>query len=295
MRSFLRRYLTGKLLFLFSCVCYLVTQPRVACAQKTTNQSRTLLEVSSGFYMVEKNATVDLDSSLSITSHHFRLSRASVITEGMDDISAGRDCQWMDKGGIDSIKKMLAKPNDKSAQARLSLLLGAYYAFYPGLRTKYVDSGIFYLKYAKEICDVLQKSQWSSQCAILLGKCYFKRNDVLTGKKWFQLVDNQTGIAPALKAKSLNYQGMYCPFLATTTGYRLDCLNKALHIYKQLADTGNQINTLMNTAYLSFANQNIKDAEDAANASLSLQQLNHFNYSHYTYDLLAYLANRQIE
>ncbi|WDF81425.1 sensor histidine kinase [Mucilaginibacter sp. KACC 22773] len=247
--------------------------------------------MSSGYYTVAKNATVDLDSSLSITSKSFRLSRVPVIAEGIEPVYSLKNCGWMDNGNVDSVKKSLGRIKNKNDKARLSLLLGAYYAFYPGFRTKYIDSGIFFLSFSKSICDELNKPQWSSQCAILLGKCYYKRNDIAAGKKWFQWVADQKNVDPALQAKSFNYQGMYCPFLANTTGYRLECLSKALHLYQQLADTANQINTLMNTAYLSFANQKVNDALSAANASLYLQKAYHFANSQYTYDLLAYLMD----
>jgi len=250
----------------------------------------TLLQVSSGFYTVEKNATVDLDSSLLITSQWHKLSRVPVIAEGIDDHYTSTNCRWMDKNNSGSVRKKLADLKGAD-QARLSLLIGAYYAFHPGFATKYIDSGIFYLTLAKKMCDNLHLVAWSLQCSCLLGKCYFKRNDIPTGTKWFKIItDNANQISEQdIIAKAWNYEGMYCPFLANTTSFRIDCLRKALTIYKSLNDNGNQINTLMNIAYLSFANRQIKDSEEAAMASLALQKALHFTYNQYTYDLLAYL------
>jgi two-component system, sensor histidine kinase PdtaS len=274
---------------------FLVTVlPFISFAQNSVSKkdyNKTLLQVSSGFYTVEKNATVDLDSSLLITSLSHRLSRVCVITEEIDDNYAAVNCRWMDKNNTDSVRKRLTKIKGAD-QARLSLLIGAYYAFHPGFEKKYIDSGIFYLTLAKKMCDNLHLVPWSLQCSCLLGKCYFKRNDIPTGTKWFKIItDNANQISEQyIIAKAWNYEGMYCPFLANTTTFRIDCLRKALAIYKNLNDGSNQINTLMNIAYLSFANRQIKDAEDAATTSLALQKLIHFTYNQYSYDLLAYFA-----
>ena len=275
-------------------ICGVCLSPGSVQCQNLKTQTyydRTLLQVSSGFYTVEKNATVDLDSSLLITSQWHRISRVPVITEGIDGSYTAQNCRWMDKNNTDSVRKKLAKLKGTD-QARLALLIGAYYAFHPAFETKYIDSSIFYLTLAKKMCSNLHLSEWSLQCSCLLGKCYFKRNDISAGKIWFKTITDHTKEIADQKivAKAWNYEGMYCPFLANTTNFRLDCLRKALASYKDLKDTSNQANTLMNIAYLSFANRQIRDAEDAANASLSLQKAMHFTYTQYTYDLLAYLA-----
>lgn len=260
-------------------------------ALSKADYSKTLLQVSSGFYTVEKNATVDLDSSLFITSKWHKLSRVPVITEGIDGNYTAENCRWMDKNNSDSVRKKLPLLTGAN-HARLSLLIGAYYAFHPAFQTKYIDSGIFYLTQAKKECDQLHLTNWSLQCACLLGKCYFKRNDISTGTKWFKTITDNTGQNPDTKiiAKAWNYAGMYCPFLANTTTFRLDCLHKALTGFESLKDTSNQINTLMNIAYMSVANQDLKSSENAALRSLFLQKASHFKYNQFTIDLLAYLA-----
>lgn len=251
--------------------------------------NKTLLQISSGFYTVEKQASVDLDSSLLITSQWHKLSRVSVIAEGIDDDYTSKNCHWMDKRNCDGVKKTLAKVRGLE-HARLSLLLGAYYAFYPGFNRVQIDSSIFYLMLAKKECDQLNLTKWSLHCSLLLGKCYFKANNVPEGIKWFKTVTDKTAnnSGHQIAAKAWNYEGMYCPFLVTNNTFRIDCLNKALVIYEQINDKGNQINTLMNIAYLNFANRDIKGSELAANRSLTLQKSNHFMSYQYTYDLLAY-------
>jgi len=288
MYKMLKIRLARTILVYFACLF-----PVIAKSQNIKTEigrDRALLQVSSGFYTVEKNATVDLDSSLLITSRWHKLSRAIIITEGIDDNYSKKNCRWMDKNSTDSVRKLMTKLKGAD-QARLALLIGAYYSFHPAFDIKYIDSGIFYLTLSKKICDNLHLSGWSFQCACLLGKCYFKRNDIPTGKIWFKTItDNAKRFADQIViAKAWNYEGMYCPFLSNTTDFRLNCLRKALTIFKSLNDTGNQINTLMNIAYLSFANRQIKDAGDAANASLALQIAARFPNTQYTYDLLAYL------
>ncbi len=283
MPSLLKR---SSLLLLFT-IFELSTQAQTA--EKYTG--RTLLQLSSGFNTVLRDARVDLDSSLFITSKRYKQSRVSTIAEGIDDAYTLKNCGWMDTGNIDSAKRQLAKMTGAN-HARLFLLIGAYYAFHPGFHQYDSDRGIAYLLQAKKETDALKLTKWSAQCACLLGKCYFKENNITEGKRWFSTVTNDARLITdkQIQAKCWNYEGMYCPFVAQTTLFRIDCLNKALKLYKALNDSGNQANTLMDISYLSFAGGKMNEAKDAATQSLALQKSTQFPYTQYSYDLLAFYA-----
>lgn len=250
-----------------------------------------LLQVSSGFFTVVKDARVDLDSSLLITSGRYGLSRIHVITEAIDNNYNQQNSDWIDQNQPEIAEKELSDLRG-TEHANLLLAIGAYYTFHPGFHDHFTDLGIKYLLQAKQENDQLKRSEQSTQCAILLGKCYFKENNIAEGKRWFDTVTNNNNLKAnkRLQAKAWNYEGMYCPFIAETTPFRINCLNKALKIYQQLNDKGNQINTLMDISYLSFAGGKLMDAKKSALSSLALQKSIQFPYTQFTYDLLAFYA-----
>lgn len=260
------------------------------------NLNSTLLQVSSGFYTVVKDARVDLDSSLLITSTRYKLSRVPVITEDVDINYSAQHGSWMDNNKPEIAQKELSKLRGIE-HARFLLMIGAYYAFHPAFHDHYTNLGITYLLQAKKENDQLRLNEQSAQCAILLGKCYFKKNDITGGERWFDTVTNDARLKAnkRIQAKAWNYEGMYCPFVAETTPFRIVCLNKALELYRQLNDNGNQINTLMDISYLSFAGGKISDAKKSALSSLALQKSTQFPYTQFTYDLLAFYAQLSID
>jgi two-component sensor histidine kinase len=254
-------------------------------------QDLAFAQVHSGFYTVANDARIDLDSSLFITSKWYKLSRVPVITEGFRaDFETGK-CGWMNNDHVDSAKTALSGLKGME-HTKLALLIGAYYAFHSGFDKRYTNLGIAYLTQAKNESDKLHRADWSAECACLLSKCYFKQQNIPEGKKWAETVTNNVSLATykTLNAKAWNYAGMYCPFTAETGTYRINCLQKALGLYIQLNDRANQINTLMNIAYINFAVGNLNQSKAAAMRSLSIQKASQFKYTQYTYDLLAYLA-----
>jgi two-component sensor histidine kinase len=288
MKTSIAHYLTKYILilFLFASVA--------ATAQTRSNQLLTpdvLLQVSSGFFTVVQDARVDLDSSLSITSKRYKLSRVHIITEDIDDNYNEQHSGWMDKDVPEVAQRQLFTLNGNE-HARLLLALGAYYAFHPAFHNQFTNLGIKYLLQAKKENDELKRYDLSAHCAILLGKCYFKENNIPEGKRWFDTITNDSRLKTnkRLQAKAWNYEGMYCPFVAETMPFRITCLNNALKLYKQLNNKGNQINTLMDLSYLSFAGGRFAVARNAALQSLALQKSIQFPYTQFTYDLLAFYA-----
>src|ERR1700749_2338486 len=94
-----------------TCICYIYLFTGLSFGQTSLTKKehdKALLQVSSGFYTVEKSATVDLDSSLLITSRWHKLIRVGVITEDIDDAYTGNNCRWIDKNNADSVRKKLS-------------------------------------------------------------------------------------------------------------------------------------------------------------------------------------------
>ncbi|MDN3548863.1 tetratricopeptide repeat-containing sensor histidine kinase [Mucilaginibacter aquaedulcis] len=250
-----------------------------------------LLQLSSGFLYVVKQARVDLDSTLMITSQRHGLSRIPIITEGFDKNYPLANCKWMDDNDTHQIITRLDLAEGKE-HARLLLLLGAYYAFYPGTSNVNIERAVTYLNGAKKECSALGINDWATQCDILLGKCYFKSGKVDAAKAIIQhAVESAKRYGNQdLIAKAYYYVGAYCPFIPELLDYRIACLEKAERLYRILQDHVNQTNVLMDLSYQNFARGKVKESEAAAVASLNLQKSINFPYTHYTNDMLAYLA-----
>ncbi len=280
-----------KLIYLFSVL--LVFAGELPAQNPTANNwsdQRTILQLNSAFIYVVREARISIDSALILASRSHHMSIVPIITEGIDDAWCQDHCQWMDIGKVDSLKSGLWRLQGTD-HARDLLLIGAYYAFQPG-EINYRES-IKFLLLAKAETEKLGLSHLNAESLCLLSKAYLMLNDVAISKKWFnQLVSNPSFSGDKkILAKAWNYQDIYSPFLPELNQYRIDCANKALQYYRQSGEAGNQINTLMNIAYMSFAMGKPQQSETSVKQSLKLQDSIHFPYTQYSYDMLAYLAS----
>jgi two-component sensor histidine kinase len=279
-----------KLFYLFSVLLAFDTELSAQNpATNTWSDQRTILQLNSAFIYVVRVARISMDSALILASRSHHMSRVPLITEGIDDGWCPDHCQWMDIGKVDSIKSGLRRLRSAD-HARDLLLIGAYYAFQPG-ESNYRES-IKFLLLAKTETEKLGLSHLTAESLCLLSKANLMLFDVASSKKWFnQLVSNPSFSGETkILAKAWNYQDIYSPFLPELNQYRIDCANKALQYYRQSSDLGNQINTLMNIAYMSFAMGKPQQSDTVAKQSLKLQEAIHFPYTQYSYDLLTYLA-----
>ena len=250
---------------------------------------KTILQLNSAFIYVVRVAGISIDSALILASRSHHMSRVPVITEGIDETWCQDHCQWMDIGKVDSVKSGLLRLRGAD-HARDLLLIGTYYAFQPG-ENNYRES-IKFLLLAKTETEKLGLSHLTAESLCLLSKANLMLYDVASSKKWFnQLVSNPSFSGDTkILAKAWNYQDIYSPFLPDLNQYRIDCANKALQYYRQSGDLGNQINTMMNIAYMSFAMGKPQQSDTVAKQSLKLQESIYFPYTQYTYDMLAFLA-----
>ena len=258
-------------------------------ATNTWSDQRTILQLNSAFVYVVRVARISMDSALILASRSHHMSRVPLITEGIDDAWCPDHCKWMDNGKVDSIKSGLRRLRSAD-YARDLLLIGAYYAFQPG-ENNYRES-IKFLLLAKTETEKLGLSHLNAESLCLLSKAYLMLYDVASSKIWFNQLISKPSFSDDTKilAKAWNYQDIYSPLLPELNQYRIDCANKALQYCRQLRDLGNQINTLMNIAYMSFAMGKPTQSDTVAKQSLKLQESIHFPYTQYSYDMLAFLA-----
>src|SRR5258708_29430771 len=125
----------------------------------TPEKQRIWVELSSGFYLVAQDAQIDLDSSLVLVSRKSRLSRWTVITEGFGDGFTPANNTWVDAREPGVAVKRLPTLHGID-HAKLSLLIGAYYAFQPGYHQKDRDSAQYYLSRAKQESESLNAGYW---------------------------------------------------------------------------------------------------------------------------------------
>jgi len=273
----------------------LLLLPILANAQMSklsSDKQLLLLQLSLNYYTVVKEGIVDQDSSLLIVSKKDHLSRWTVITEGFGDNIAISNARWIDKRDIKTPVNQLSALHGID-HAKLLVLLGAYYAFQPGYHQKDRDSASYFLSKAKQESEQLNATFWLNQSLCLMGKNYFKGNQVKEGTDCFTNLINscqKTG-NKVMEAKAWDYQGSYIPPAAPTIMLKINSIKKANDLYQQLNQPDKQINTLMNMGYLDFLVTDNKGAETNALKALMLQDTINFPYKHYTTDLLSMIYN----
>ncbi|HEY6900920.1 MAG TPA: histidine kinase dimerization/phosphoacceptor domain -containing protein [Puia sp.] len=253
------------------------------------DRNKLLLQLSAGFKTVESEGRILLDSSLSLGSKRYKIGKSVVILDGIDDAYACAHSHWMDRADPDSLRKALPGIQGED-HARALLLLGAWYAYQTGASN--YQTAIGYLKSARWEAKQRRLEKLAAQAAVLVGKSYFMLEDIPNGRKWIDSVTGDPVVAGYrdVQAMAWNYAGTYCPFRLETTAFRVDCVRKAVDLYGQLGDKGNQINSLMYVAYMSFASGKVDESVAAAKRSLELQKASGIPFMQYTDDLLAFLG-----
>ncbi|QEM03759.1 hypothetical protein DIU31_009625 [Mucilaginibacter rubeus] len=279
---------------LLNLLVYLIIYPVTIYAQTSrlsSEKQQLWLQLSLNFYTVVKEGQVDQDSSLVLVSRKGRLSRWTVITDGFSDDIAKEDNKWIDTRQTRQAVKILGTLHGID-HVKLLVLLGSYYAFQPGYSQNDRDSAQYFLSKAKQESEALHSAFWSNQSLCLLGKNYFKGNQVEKGTKCFTDLINicQRANDKVTEAKAWDYQGTYCPPLPATIMLKINSLAKANILYQQLNKPAKQVNTLTNLAYLAFVLKDIKGAEVNALKALQLENAMAFPYTHYNYDLLSLIC-----
>lgn len=264
-----------------------------AQAQKNLNTDgqRLLLQLSSGYYNVARLNEVSLDSSLSLTSAYFKISKRTVMTEGFRPAESQESDSWIDFNALIKAKITL-KEKTGIAHADQMLRIGAYYAFQSGSKRADIDSALLYLNLAKTESEKLKDANVHINALILLGKCLFIQNNYEFGSKYFRRAVDESLVArdTLLAAKANNYLGAYCPFLPSTIAVRLTALAAAESFYHRSRAYTGEIVTLMYESYLFFAVGNLEKSTEKTTRALHLEDSIHFSYRHYAINMLSLIA-----
>ena len=251
-------------------------------------RDRTVLELHAAALYVKEEATISLDSALLISAGHLGSSRMPVIAEGLDAAFCDRFGGWVTSGNVDSFIRVLPTI-DRPYQLKATWLIGAWYAFQPGPAN--CRKAVEWLMRAKNDANRTGDIEMEAQSYCLLSKAYYRLVDTVRGNGCYFAVGTNPLFSrlDLVQAKARKYVGMYGPFTPQMAKLRMDCLTGALLRYEKLADTGNQVNALMDIAYQRFAGGDVKGSQEAALQSLRLENAWRFPWSQYTDDLLAYL------
>jgi two-component sensor histidine kinase len=254
-------------------------------------KQQLLLQLSLNYWTVVKEGLVDQDSSLLLVSQKDHISRWTVITDNFGKELAQSDNKWIDTRQTAVAVKRLSALHGID-RIKLLVLLGAYYAFQPGNHQKDRDSSQYFLSYAKRQSEALHLTFWTNQILCLLGKNYFKGNQIKNGTDCFTTVitNCQKTRDKSMEAKAWDYQGTYIPPSSKTILLKISSIKKANELYQQVNQPAKQVNTLMNIAYLGFVLKDMNGAETSALKALQIQNDLNFQYVHYTYDILSLIS-----
>ncbi|WP_426484584.1 tetratricopeptide repeat-containing sensor histidine kinase [Flavobacterium sp. 2] len=154
-------------------------------------KKRHLIKSCANFLYGANQGAIDVDSSVVLASKAYKLPASLAYDEGYNDGSYLIGQDLIDKGNIDSAKRLLASSKDDE-KIKLLLQLGSFYLFKPGTRSEDLQNAFFYIKDAVDQSNKLKIKKWQHQSEILLGRYYFQANNEAAGKKHFEKVINES-------------------------------------------------------------------------------------------------------
>ena len=266
----------------------LKTPAQPPAARLDNDQRRLLLQFGGAFMNVLSETRIDLDSGLLIAQHWFRIGRSPVITEGLDKNFLKNHAAWIDKNDPATAKQILTTAHGTDLIDQ-QILLGAWYAFQPAKDQQAHDSAIYYLDMARR--ESAGSPDRQRKAIILLEKVYFDAGDTTNGLICLRSAIEQAHRKndKADEARAWNYEASFYPFTMDVLPRRLQALEKALPLYKELKDTANEILCLTYKGYMEVAARNMQLAASADSAALLLEKTWRFPYLHYSEDQLNYI------
>ncbi|GGB01958.1 hypothetical protein GCM10011511_26490 [Puia dinghuensis] len=251
-------------------------------------QQRLLLQLSSTYYHVYKNADIDLDTTLIHAARYLGLCRLTVINEAFEREIPEGSVPWFD--GRDPAFAVRALAAAKGLEhLRLLTLLGLYYAFQPDPWKNYKDSAAFYLGAASLESQSPDQGGWHRQILCFLGKLYIMGDQPQRGVSYFDecIAACRANGDKATEAKALAWRGLYMRYAAANTNDRIDILQRAREIYRETGNLEGEVNTLTNIGYLLVSALQLPKAREVFLQALQLEDSAGFAYTHYTTDDIA--------
>ncbi len=254
---------------------------------------RLLLYQSALSFYTLKQGDIYLDSSFVYVSQSLGMSRLSVAAEGIDDPELLAQSKWFDQRDTRLGLRLLSQTKGKRHLQQL-VLLGAYFTFEPNRATKR-DSAIYYLNKALNENKSHNDKKLRRIATCLLGKALVQGGDTAKGNATFnQLIleclkegDKKTA------ARALGYWGMFSATDPNNKDAKLNYLERARVLYKDVRYAEGEIIMLTRLGYFYLGRGHLDDAYKAFLDAGELQKSIGFPYSHYNSDDLTMVTMLQ--
>ncbi len=247
-----------------------------AVARYDLKKKRLLIQACSMYLYNANQGAIDVDSSVVLACKAYKLPVSLAYNEGFNDGSNLVGNDLIEKGNIDSVKKILAQSKEEN-QLKLLLQLGNFYLFKPGTKPEDLQNAFLYIKEAVDVSNNLKIKKWQHQSLILLGKYYFQANNQPEGKKYFTQVINEcrkekdkAGLADALDA--------YAALLPNLDPEKEKILTEAVSLYAALGLEEKRIESYMKITTIYFWTGRINEAKKRLYQNLS--DLRKINFAH---------------
>ncbi|KAF2515121.1 tetratricopeptide repeat-containing sensor histidine kinase [Flavobacterium foetidum] len=245
-------------------------------AKYNLTKKRLLIQACSMYLFNANQGAIDADSSVVVACKAYKLPVALAYDEGFNDGSylIGKDL--IEKGDINSVKKLLTKTK---AEERIKLLLqlGNFYLFKPGTKPEDLQNAKTYIDDAVRTSNQFKNKKWHQQSLLLLGKYNFQANNQPEAKKIFlKLIaecrkqNDKKALAEALDA--------YGTLLFNLDPEKEKILQEAVSLFASLGMEEKRIENYMKITTIYFWGGKINDAKKRLYQNLA--DLRKINFKH---------------
>ncbi|MBE7168986.1 MAG: sensor histidine kinase [Williamsia sp.] len=231
------------------------TQQEVMTAYLTapddTSRIRLLLKLDSVYLYQKPDITPVLDSAVLMAKQAQAMSVRQRYRPGWEDATFMLANAYAEKTEMAAASK-IADSVSGPLRIRILIMMGERYLFRPGEFKQNTDSAFFYIQTVEKASRSIGDRYWLSQSLLLKGKYYFISGDLESGRQCFQTMidecrrNGRTGE----EAYWLAELGRYMPHTDQTYDEVVLYLTRALHLYRQLGDKRNEIESLESLIFL---------------------------------------------
>ncbi|WP_431241862.1 histidine kinase dimerization/phosphoacceptor domain -containing protein [Flavobacterium sp. P21] len=243
-------------------------------------------------YLYNANqGTIDADSSVVLACKAYKLPLSLAYDEGFNNGENLIGNELINKGNIDSAKRLLAKTKDED-RIKLLYQLSNYYLFKPGSKPDDLQNAKTFIDQSIAESNNLKIKKWQHESLLLLGKFYYQANNQAEGNKCFLKVieecrkqNDQLGLARALDA--------YGTLLFNLDPQKEKILQEAISIYASLKMEEKRIENYAKITTIYFWGGKINEAKKRLYQNLiDLRKIN-FTHQQFTETTLAFIAINQ--
>ncbi|MFB9079157.1 histidine kinase dimerization/phosphoacceptor domain -containing protein [Flavobacterium procerum] len=223
------------------------------------SKKRLLIQACSMYLFNANQGAIDVDSSVVVACKAYKLPVALAYDESFNDGSYLVGKELIDKGNVNSAKKLLIKTKGEE-KIKLLLQLGNFYLFKPGTKPEDLQNAKTNIDDVVHTSHQLKNKKWQQQGLLLLGKYYFQANNQSEGKKIFLKViaecrkqNNKKALAEALDA--------YGTLLFNLDPEKEKILQEAVSLYASLGMEEKRIENYMKITTIYFWGGKINEAK----------------------------------